>query len=63
MDSKYLTLKIHQVGHLANILNRMKDRLKAYQNIIPQDIRNDFTLDIEEIKEVFNHQFREEAGK
>ena len=63
MDNKNITLDIHQVGYLANILNRMKNRLKAYQNIIPQNIRNDFTLDIEEIKEIFNHKFREEAGK
>ncbi len=51
-------IDIHKLGMIAQILNRMKKRIKAYRHQLPTDYANNEVLDINDIESVFNEEFK-----
>ena len=58
-----MKVEIHQIGKLAQILNRMRNRIKAFRFTLPEGYANAEILDIEEIKAIFNDEFTKEVQK
>jgi len=53
-----IKIEIHQLAHIAQILNRMRDRLRALRRELPEGYIRAEILDIEEIKAIFNSEFK-----
>lgn len=57
-----INIDVHQLAKLAQILNRMRNRLRAFKDL-PDGYRSAETLDIEEIKTIFNSEFKKGGEK
>ncbi len=53
-----MTINIHTLAQVAQILNRMKNRIKAFRKNLPEDFSNAEILDINEIQAIFNNEFK-----
>lgn len=58
-----IIINIHQLASIANILNRMKNRIKAYKYQLPEGYANADILDINEIQEIFNSDYKEQIDR
>ena len=58
-----MNLDIHKVALIAQVLNRMKNRIKVFRKDLPEGFMNAEILDIEEIKAIFNEEFIRKEGE
>lgn len=58
-----MNLDIHTLADIANILNRMKDRIKVFRKTLPDGFINAEILDINELQAIFNNTFAKENEK